>query len=341
MSEETTPPQRTSRWRIAAGFIGAAVVGLGLFGTFLNLVLRYTVLQEAGYRFVATAALGELIGLCLALMTTAGALVLWFAPRPWRMGALAVLLPWLVLIWITAPTLGGLVSPERAEGGTEFSVLVQNLWYMNNHPEPSVDALLERDADVMVIVEYIPEHAEAFADANIDDRYPYRWEQPVPNGPGLAVFSRFPMSEPTLLPMTLTGVRTELDIDGHEVTLFGIHPVSPTDLYSLPMWQRDLREVASAVRDAGPATVVAGDFNASAGHRRFREVMSAGDLRDAQDVGGGGFMPTWPVGGRSPSVVRLDHILVGPDIGVAGVEVLDWIGADHRGVEAQLRVPRS
>ena len=87
--------------------------------------------------------------------------------------------------------------------------------------------------------------------------------------------------------------------------------------------------------------MVAGDLNASNGHRRFRELLHAGDLRDAQDVGGGGFVATWPVGGRIPAVLRLDHILVGPDIGIAGVHVLGPLGADHRGVEARLRVPRS
>ncbi|MDQ2679119.1 MAG: endonuclease/exonuclease/phosphatase family protein, partial [Actinomycetota bacterium] len=64
-------------------------------------------------------------------------------------------------------------------------------------------------------------------------------------------------------------------------------------------------------------------------------------LRDAQDVGGGGFVPTWPVGGALPALLRLDHILVGPGIGVADVSVIGPLGADHRGVEAQLRVPRS
>lgn len=334
-------PERHSRWRVLAAIVGTLVVAAGVFGTVLNLVIRYTVIQEAGYRFVATAALGELIGLGLAVMTTGGAAVLWFAPRPWRLGALAVVVPWLVLVGITAPTLTGLLSPERAEGGTEFTVVVQNLWYMNNHPDGSVDALLGRDADVMVILEYIPEHQDAFDDAGVETTYPYRFEQAVPDGPGLAIFSKLPFSEPELLPLTLTGVRTELDVHGDDVTLFAVHPVSPTDLYSLPMWQRDLRETADAVREAGPATVVAGDFNATRGHRRFREVMRAGDLRDAQDVGGGGFMPTWPVGGRTPSLLRLDHILVGPDIGVSDVAVLGSLGADHRGVEARLRVPRS
>ena len=343
MTASVDVPAQPSRswWRTPVAALGAVIVAVGLFGTGLNVVIRYSVIQEAGYRFIGTAALGELIGLGLAIMTTVGAALLWLAPRPWRTTAVLGVVPWVVLVCITWPTLSGLVSPERAEGGTEFTLLVQNLWFENDEADDSVDTLLERDADVLVIVEYTPAHAAAFARAGVADRYRYRWEQAVADGPGLAIFSTLPFSEPSLLPMTLTGVRTELDVHGEEVTLFAVHPVSPSDLYSLPMWQRDLRELAAAVREAGPATVVAGDLNASNGHRRFREVLRAGDLRDAQDVGGGGFVPTWPVGGALPALLRLDHILVGPDIGVAGVSVIGPLGADHRGVEAQLVVPRS
>ena len=332
----------TRSWaRVLVALLGAATMALGLFGTGLNVVIRYSVVQEAGYRFVATAALGELVGLGVALITTLGAGLVWFAPRPWRTAAALAVLPWVVLVGISWPTLSGLVSPERAEGGSEFTVLVQNLWYDNASPSDGVEALLDRDADVLVVVEFTPEHAAAFARGGVTDHYPYRWEQPAPRGPGLAIFSTLPFSEPELLPMTLTGVRTVLDVQGHDVTLFAAHPVSPSDLYSLPMWQRDLRELASAVGEAGPATVVAGDLNSDRGHRRFRELLRAGDLRDAQDVGGGGFVPTWPVEGPMPAVLRLDHILVGPDIGVADVSVLGPLGSDHRGVEARLRVPRS
>ena len=336
----TDSPTR-SRGRVLVALLGAAIMAVGLFGTALNVVIRYSVIQEAGYRFIATAAIGELVGLGVALMTTVGAVLVWFAPRPWRMAAALALVPWIAVVGISWPTLSGLVSPERADGGSEFTVVVQNLWFENVEPAEGVDALLGRDADVLVIVEYTPVHAAAFEAAGVEDRYPYRWEQAVPDGPGLAIFSTSPFSEPTLLPMTLTGVHTELDIEGHEVALFAVHPVSPSDLYSLPMWQRDLRVLASAVREAGPATVVAGDLNSGNGHRRFRELLRAGDLRDAQDAGGGGFVATWPIGSRIPAVLRLDHILVGPDIGIADVHVLGPLGADHRGIEARLRVPRS
>ena len=44
--------------------------------------------------------------------------------------------------------------------------------------------------------------------------------------------------------------------------------------------------------------MIAGDFNATGAHRRFRELMSVGGLRDAQDVSGAGFGATWPTGDR-------------------------------------------
>jgi len=101
-------------------------------------------------------------------------------------------------------------------------------------------------------------------------------------------------------------------------------------------------KLAPYLADTGGLPVlIAGDFNASTGHRAFRRLLREGRLRDAQDVGGGGVEGTWPSGWLVPPVMRLDHVLVGRGIGVEGVEVLPHNGSDHRGVEARLVVPRS
>lgn len=136
---------------------------------------------------------------------------------------------------------------------------------------------------------------------------------------------------------------------GAAVDLFAVHTTSPRSMYSVPRWRNDLAVLNEMVLDAGPSTIVAGDLNATIGHRRYRGLIRSAGLRDAQDVGGGGFVATWPVSrvgytqrlpfsGRFIPLMRLDHILVGRSIGVAGVELIPGVGSDHRGVEASLRL---
>ncbi len=69
-------------------------------------------------------------------------------------------------------------------------------------------------------------------------------------------------------------------------------------------------------------------------------AQSLGGLRDAQDISGSGFGATWPSGDLWPPIMRLDHVLVGNGVGVERVEVLDDVGADHRGAGPVARWPR-
>lgn len=322
--------------------LGALTVAAALVGTALNLVIRFTGIQEAGYRWVGVAALSELIAFGLAAMATVGAVLMLMAPGAWRWAATLAVVPWLVFGVISWPMLSGMLAPERAEGGRQFSVIVQNLWYEHQDPQRTAEAIAARDADVVVLVEYTPEHAAAFRSPGIMDRYEHRWEEPMARGAGIAIFSKLPIPHPDQVETSLIGLRTELDVGADDpVTLIAVHPVSPANMYSLPIWQEDMRALTEEVANAGPTTVVAGDFNSAAGHRRFRELLRAGPLRDALDVGGAGFIPTWPLEGVFPALFRLDHILVGEGVGVVDAEVLAPSGSDHRGVAAVLQVPRS
>lgn len=335
-------PQSRSLFRTALSILGALLVAVALVGTVLNLFTRYSALQEIGYRWMGAASLGELVALGLGLIATVGAVLLLLAPGRWRWWAVVAVLPWVVFVWICWPVLVGVVAPERAEGGRQFSVMVHNLWFEHEDPPRAAAAVLDQDVDVVVLIEYTPEHAAAFSTPELEERYEHRWEEPLPDGAGIAILSKLPFSEPDLIDMTLTGLRTELDVGAAEpVTLFAVHPVSPANIYSLPIWQDDMRGLTAELATAGPATVIAGDLNSSAGHRRFRNLLRVGDLRDAADVGGAGFVPTWPLEGGWPALLRLDHILVGEAIGVVDVEVVDGAGSDHRGVAAVLQFPRS
>jgi endonuclease/exonuclease/phosphatase (EEP) superfamily protein YafD len=263
--------------------------------------------------------------------------------RRLRSLSVAALVPLLLLSHAIAPTVAGMVFPERSTDGVRLSVLAQNVWFENEDPATTLDAAMKRRADVVVLTEFTPEF-----ERHLDERavagwrsYPHQWRDARPGGSGLAVLSSFPFEEAVRVPLSMPAVRVRLRVGEGLVDLYAVHPVAPSDRWGLLQWQNDYRVLIGDATDAGPMTIMAGDFNATRGHRTFRRLLEAGGLRDAQDVAGAGLAGTWPSGGALPRVMRLDHVLVGEGIGVEAFEVLPFIGSDHLGVEAVLRVPRS
>lgn len=321
---------------------------LGLAAQAVVVLVASTALQEVSFRWMGLAGVALPLATLVASVGTIVAVVLAL-----RMGAsqgtrwtrvvlvIVVLTLWVPAAALGAPTLRGLMAPEDPGAGQPFTLVTQNLWYEHPDPETLAAQLLERDADVLVLVEYTPAHRDALRRAGISDRYPHRWEEPGELGGGLAVFSRFPMGDPERLRTWSGAVRLPLELEDGVVDLYAVHPVAPSDYWGLRRWKGDYTTLTDELAGAGPNTVVAGDFNATGSHQRLRKLMATAGLRDAQDVSGGGFASTWPSSGWLPPVMRLDHVLVGDDIGVEGVEVLEDLGSDHRGLEAVLRHPRT
>lgn len=334
--------------RRAALLTGRALSVAGVVATLSVALIRYTGIQELGFRMMGIAAVSVALTGLAGLVAMAGVLLQLVArrrPTRWTWWSLAgAALPVLLVLEMTAPALAGAVAPERATTGTPFGVVVQNLYYQHEDPGRSLAAVLERRADVLVLIEFTPE-AERILDDRWGDevraRYPHQWRDARGFGAGLAVLSALPMEEVVRVPLTEPAVRVRLSVGGVEVDLYAVHPVAPSDRWGLLSWQHDYRVLVDDARDASPHTIMAGDFNASTGHRAFRRLLRVGRLRDAQDAGGGGVAGTWPSGWLVPPLMRLDHVLVGRGIGVEGVELLPHSGSDHRGVEARLRVPRS
>lgn len=326
--------------RPAVAAVGALVAAL--FGQVVVVLTVFTWLQELSFRWMGLAGVALPTSLGLAVVATAAGVIAMglgvVEPRPRMLLAGGMLLAWVPVVVLAAPTLHGIAAPRPAGEGAPLVLLTQNLWYENDEPEATARAVMGRDADVLVLVEYTPAHAAAFRRAGVRAAYPYRWEEPGERGGGLAVMSKVPFGDVQRLSTWSGAVRMDLETAAGPLTLYAVHPVAPSDFYGLRRWKRDYRTLTDAISGSPPNTVVAGDFNATGAHRRFRVLKSEGGLQDAQDVSGAGFGATWPANGWVPPVMRLDHVLVGDAVGVDGVEVLEDVGADHRGVEARLRV---
>ncbi|MCX6879516.1 MAG: endonuclease/exonuclease/phosphatase family protein [Verrucomicrobia bacterium] len=152
---------------------------------------------------------------------------------------------------------------------------------------------------------------------------------------GLAVFSKHPIVEQSLVPSTAVGVvmlQVTLEIDGRRVVFVGVHPASPLSAAYSRDRDEVLQDLAKRLNHETRPMIVAGDFNATPWSHAMQPLFDA-DLRDT--MLGRGFSATWRRG--LPLVaIPIDHILVGGRISTAKRWTGPDLGSDHRPIVAEL-----
>lgn len=146
-------------------------------------------------------------------------------------------------------------------------------------------------------------------------------------GCGTFVFSRTPLRELSDAGATQPVVEVDLP-DGPLVVL----PVDlPTPTEGVAPWLdafTHLTDAATAHR--GSPVVVAGDFNAVREHAPMRQLLRDTGLRDAAEVAGAGWTPTFPARSWHPPLIGLDHVLLGDGLAASGVRTEGVTGQEHR-----------
>lgn len=245
----------------------------------------------------------------------------------------------LVLGWAAV----GRGRPDAAvPGATPLRLVTANLLLLNRDVEAVGRQLLAAGADVVCLQELVPRHLPALRASGLLDALPHRVVDARDGYHGSAVLSRWPLVGEVLQvaahPMAAADVSTPAGV----VRVVSVHVVNPVSrTRGAPRtWRAQLAELGRLVRDAGGAPVVlAGDYNATLDHRPLRAVLDAG-LRDAWVVAGRGPGFTWPVRAARwrPTMMRIDHVLVGGGLRVRRARAGVTPGSDHRHVEVDLEL---
>lgn len=147
-------------------------------------------------------------------------------------------------------------------------------------------------------------------------------------------------------------VHCEVDVGGTEIDLFSAHLRTPRQglnaarreaLDGVDDWEQNVAdrmaqagELARVIRAGTRPTIVAGDLNAPEPSLVVRTLLASG-LRDAFSSAGRGFGYTYGHALRPGfSFLRIDHVLVSPQIGVAECYAGAAEGSEHRPVIADL-----
>lgn len=257
----------------------------------------------------------------------------------WRRRAVAAGIAVLLVVWNALPVVQRALaeSPSLACTGPAFTVATVNLQFSNRSQQTALAWLAAHPADVIVVQELTGAWAQALAgsDAHLH-RFLLTREDPY----GIGVLSRWPLESAGAIDLAgdgLPSIEGIVDIEGRRVRLLGLHTRWPVLPEVARMRDAALVGAAGIARDSDLPVILLGDLNLTPDSPEFTRLLDESALRDV--VSGRRWRPTWQAG-FWPLALRIDHVLVSPQLCVEAVEVGPSIGSDHRPVIARLRLPR-
>jgi endonuclease/exonuclease/phosphatase (EEP) superfamily protein YafD len=230
----------------------------------------------------------------------------------------------------------GLPVPARP-GSTTVRLVSANVLERNPLMGAYAEDLISTGADVIVLQEITPDHVATAGFARLLDAYPHSILDPQVGYNGSAIVSRLPMSDRGYLdvggqPMT----RADLVTPAGPLRIVNVHAVAPVTRGRIAVWRRQLATLATLEPPTGGDLVLAGDFNATLDHRSMASLLHHG-LRDAFVEAGTGLGATWPRWrGLLPPLMRIDHVMVSPQVTVLSTRLDSGPGSDHRRLVADL-----
>jgi len=175
------------------------------------------------------------------------------------------------------------------------------------------------------------------------------------------VLSRYPLRDCEAIPMTTSRpfdyVHCVVTAQGVDIDLYTAHLLSPRrglnatrhePVEGIDDWQQNFddrlkqaRKIAADIAGHTRPMILAGDLNAAEASPVIRALLAQG-LRDAYSSAGIGYGYSHGHALRVGfSFLRIDHILVSPEIGVVDAYPGGWQASEHRPVIADLVLQRA
>ena len=213
-----------------------------------------------------------------------------------------------------------------------FRVMSLNVLSSNRQYDLISREIHDHDPDVLLLLEVQNHLLENLKE--IKTRYPYRIEEPRSDNFGMALYSKFPLSNEAVyywgewsFPYMKAVVHKP---NLPPITFYGVHPVPPVGQALALDNHAQMEHVLRVVEKDGPV-IIAGDFNNTPWSHSYRVFENRGFNNANSGVIWGTWLPHL-LGG-----LLLDHIFV------RNVLMMSWargadIGSDHRAVIAGMWV---
>jgi endonuclease/exonuclease/phosphatase (EEP) superfamily protein YafD len=135
-------------------------------------------------------------------------------------------------------------------------------------------------------------------------------------------------------------VQTTISLPSGPQSLWVVHTTAPFPS-AFGVWKGQLAYIARLLRARGPSRLlIVGDFNATWGNKGFHSILDAGMI-DGAAARGDAFAMTWSQTKQPlPPLVRIDHVLTGPDVAVTAIRTDVVPGCVHRDLIATVAIRR-
>ncbi len=222
-------------------------------------------------------------------------------------------------------------------GGTPLRVLLVNVFLDNPNSGALFDLVKIEQPDVIVLEEIDARWVAELKD--LEDSWPHRFVVPRNDNFGIGIWSRYPLADARTVALgdsALPSISARVEVKGQSVALLATHPPPPVTHQLFSVRNSQYLALAEFARTQPGPLVVLGDLNTSMWSPHYLRLIRDSGLADARR--GFGVLPTWPseyLLFQAP----LDHCLLSPGVGVAGIRVGRPIGSDHLPVVADLILP--
>lgn len=298
--------------------IVALVVAVG------SLIIRY--LPWPNTLVVAAVAVSPIVFLAAAVV----AVIALASVRSWVAGGLAV-----VVLAAGVAVQAPLFLADEDPPDDALTVLTSNIQLGKGDVDRLANLVRDHRVDILAVEELTPAAADRIAHSTIASDLPHSFVRAARLAGGTALYSRYRISAATALDgFALTNLRAVVTVPGRgDVQVFAVHPVPPTPARD---WADELARIGGELTSVVPnrPVIALGDFNATTDHARFRRLLTDG-YRDAGEVAGAGWLPTYPTDKAYPPVVGIDHVVI-RGLTASTVTSHDVDGADHRAVLAEV-----
>jgi endonuclease/exonuclease/phosphatase (EEP) superfamily protein YafD len=246
-----------------------------------------------------------------------------------------------------APTL--IIKKSAPRRQQSMKLLQINLNYKNEQYSRVLNYVQKVDADVLVLEEFTPEWEKQFEVELIRAAYPYQITVPRTDTYGIALFSKFPLTNKRILHLAdfeWPSIMTEIAFDEKPMQIVAAHFMGPMTRLG---WEEQTSQIEALVsrRDLlHGSLVIVGDFNTTPWTQNFGSLKKQLHLIDS--LSSTGLQSSWP--SPEPIVVLkkfgltftpqlfginwavslpLDHCLSSQDLIIYDRKVGPFVGSDH------------
>ncbi len=210
------------------------------------------------------------------------------------------------------------------------SLLLSNVQSSNRHYQYLLDRIATHKPDFIVLLEFSPDWANALIP--LDEHYPFQKLIPRNDNFGIALFSKFPLSNVEVKDFAQNGIPSIVataQLFNQTLRIIATHPLPPMNSTMAAQQEQHLENLAAFInKDKNSASLLAGDFNSTPFSPRYKKLIKETGLINSRQ--GKGLYPSWPSNLVYKALqIPLDHVLISKGIQSQSMKRLESIGSDH------------